>query len=125
MGGFNNLGFGEDFDLAARLKAAGYSVVLHTDLPIHDTMYLLREICVSEAEVGRGGTSRGSACCLRAIVQHAAYEQFLLGSGRCSKACSSKAQAVVDNAPAACRRKTVPYAQAIVACELGARMGKA
>lgn len=45
IGGFNPaIGFGEDFDLAKRLKAAGYRVIWHRDPLIHDSMYSLHEI---------------------------------------------------------------------------------
>jgi glycosyltransferase involved in cell wall biosynthesis len=45
VGGFDTrVDFGEDMVLAARLKAAGFSVAYNGDPLIHDSMYSLREI---------------------------------------------------------------------------------
>lgn len=125
IGGFNtNLGFGEDFDLAARLKSAGYSVVLHTDPLIHDTMYSLREI-YRKQKWGAAAIQQHGAQLLAQSYNDAAYEQFLVGLRAMLKGVFLEHKPWWIMYPLLVVAKTVPYAQAIVARELGARMGKA
>lgn len=124
IGGFNpRIGFGEDFDLAARLKAAGYCVILHSDPLIHDTMYSLREI-YRKQQWGAAAIRQHGAELLAQSYNDAAYEQFLIGFKAMLAGLVIERKPWWLTYPLLVTAKTVPYAQAIVMRELGARKGR-
>jgi glycosyltransferase involved in cell wall biosynthesis len=54
IGGFNpKIGWGEDFDIARKLKAHGYRVVFHKDPLYHDTMSTLGEFATKQIKGAR------------------------------------------------------------------------
>lgn len=121
IGGFNvQIGFGEDFDLAARLKTAGYRVILHTDPLIHDTMYSLGEI-YRKQQWGAAAIRQHGAALLAQSYNDAAYEQFLVGLKAMVNGLVFEHKPWWLTYPLLVTAKTVPYAQAIVMRELSLR----
>ncbi len=79
VGGFNPaIGFGEDYELATKLKQAGYHVILHADPLIHDTMYSLREM-YRKQRWGADAIQQHGATLLAQSYRDAAHEQILVG----------------------------------------------
>jgi len=123
IGGFNQqLGFGEDFELATRLKAAGYRVIWHRDPLIHDTMYSLREI-YRKQQWGAAAVRQHGTDLLAQSYHDAAYEQFLIGLKAMLKGVLIERKPWWLTYPLLVTAKTVPYAQAIVAREVSSRKG--
>lgn len=79
IGGFNpELWFCDDFDIALRLKEAGYSLVLHQDPLIHDSMFSLREL-YRKQQWGAGSVVAHGIERLGQSYWDAFYEQFVVG----------------------------------------------
>jgi glycosyltransferase involved in cell wall biosynthesis len=79
VGGFDpRIGFGEDFDLASKLKLAGYKVILHEDPLIHDTMYSLREIRRKQRWGAEAVATHGTALFAQS-TRDALHEQIFVG----------------------------------------------
>jgi glycosyltransferase involved in cell wall biosynthesis len=120
IGGFDtSIGFGEDFDLAGRLKAAGFSVVLHQDTLIHDTMFSLPEL-YRKQQWGAGSVATHGIENLGQSYSDAFYEQYLVGLRAMLKGLLVEHKPWWLAYPLLVGAKTIPYARAIVTREIAA-----
>jgi len=118
IGGFDlRIGFGEDFDLAARLKCADFRVILHEDPLIHDTMFSLPEL-YRKQQWGAGSVVAHGIENLSQSYWDAFYEQYLVGLGAMLKGLFVERKPWWLAYPLLVGAKTIPYARAFITREL-------
>jgi glycosyltransferase involved in cell wall biosynthesis len=118
VGGFNpRIGFGEDFDLAARLKAAAFRVILHEDPLIHDTMFSLPEL-YRKQQWGAGSVVAHGIENLGQSYFDAFYEQYLVGLRAMLKGLFVERKPSWLAYPLLVGAKTLPYVRAMITREI-------
>jgi glycosyltransferase involved in cell wall biosynthesis len=121
IGGFKpDLWFCDDFEIAIRLKQAGFSVILHEDPLIHDTMFSLSEL-YRKQQWGAGSVAVHGIENLGQSYSDAFYEQYLVGFGAMLKGLLVERKPWWLAYPLLVGAKTVPYAGAIITRELASR----
>jgi cellulose synthase/poly-beta-1,6-N-acetylglucosamine synthase-like glycosyltransferase len=118
IGGFaRDLWFCDDFEIALRLKAAGFRVILHQDPLIHDTMFSLPEL-YRKQQWGAGSVVAHGIENLGQSYWDAFYEQYLVGFGAMLKGLFVERKPWWLAYPLLVGAKTIPYARAIVTREV-------
>ncbi|HJZ46447.1 MAG TPA: glycosyltransferase family 2 protein [Roseiflexaceae bacterium] len=120
IGGFRpDLWFCDDFEIAIRLKEAGFRVILHADPLIHDTMFSLPEL-YRKQQWGAGSVVAHGIENLGQSYWDAFYEQYLVGFGAMLRGLIIERKPWWLAYPLLVGAKTIPYARAIVTREFGA-----
>ncbi len=118
IGGFNpDLWFCDDFEIAIRLKDAGFRVILHEDPLIHDTMFSLPEL-YRKQQWGAGSVVAHGIENLGQSYRDAFYEQYLVGLGAMLKGLFVERKPWWLAYPLLIGAKTIPYVRAIITREI-------
>jgi glycosyltransferase involved in cell wall biosynthesis len=118
IGGFKpDLWFCDDFEIAIRLKEAGFRVILHADALIHDTMFSLPEL-YRKQKWGAGSVVAHGIENLGQSYSDAFYEQYLVGLGAMLKGLLVERKPWWLAYPLLVAAKTIPYASAIIRREI-------
>jgi glycosyltransferase involved in cell wall biosynthesis len=121
IGGFKpNLWFCDDFEIAIRLKQAGFRVILHQDPLIHDTMFSLPELYRKQQWGARSVVAHGIEN-LGQSYWDAFYEQYMVGFAAMLKGLLIERKPWWLTYPLLLGAKTIPYARAIVSREIASR----
>ena len=113
-GGFDPaVGFGEDFDLASKLKALGYTVVWHPDPLVHDSMWSLKEIYRKQRWGARAVAAHGPGL-LAQTYRDTIYEQVIVAGRTMFRALLFEGKPWWLTYPAVFAAKALPYSEAIV-----------
>jgi glycosyltransferase involved in cell wall biosynthesis len=118
VGGYNQeLWFCDDFDIAIRLKDAGFRVILHRDPLIHDSMFSLPEL-YRKQKWGAGSVLAHGIEYLGQSYWDTFYEQYLVGFQAMIKGLVIERKPWWLTYPLLVMAKTIPYARAALMREL-------